>query len=100
MSARRVTPFSRRSARKSSKVLVEWPIVQMRAAGIHQCPFNRRARKERAGRGQVGGQLLVVLRQRLAGLQLEHGNAAAWLADEAVEGAAQDHRSVGGADGK
>ena len=74
---------------------VEWPIVQIRVAGIHQFPFNRRAGEERAGRGEVDGELLVVLRRRLAGLQLEHRHAAVTPPDQTVERAAQNHLRAG-----
>src|SRR4051794_33361105 len=41
-----------------------------------------------------------MLRQRLAGFELEQRHATSWMLDEAIEGAAKDHLRVGGPNGK
>ena len=50
-------------------------MVHTRLVGIYEFPFNRRARKERAGSRDVNLELLLVFWNRLAGFQLDHMNA-------------------------
>src|SRR5688500_14182330 len=77
--------FDRSSSTNSSALRVEWPIVQIRMAGIREFPFNLRAGEHCASRRQVYLQLLVVLRGRFAGLQLENCDATAPAPYETVE---------------
>ena len=80
-SARPSMEWARSSSRNSSALRVEWPIVQIRVAGIHELPFNRRAGKHRPRRREVDLQLLFVFRRRLAGFQLEDRDAAVAAAE-------------------
>ena len=59
-------------------------------SGHNEFPFNWRAGKHCPRRCEVHLQLLLVLRSRLAGFQLENCHAAVAALDEAVKRASQD----------
>ena len=79
------------AARNSSALRVEWPIVQIRLAGIHQFPFNRRAGKHRPRRRQVDLQLLHRVPAPACRFSARARSCRRRALDETVERAAQNH---------